>query len=265
MGPHSWGRDGMHKHPEVSLFLKEAQEKWVGCTPGSGHDPGSTVSLLVLPDVIVLIIVKGLDVVTAAGLKQSCAGLRDPTCSTRLQEAQPSLPGWASNWEGQGSQGAVPLPHCPPPPCPCPPPMNTKLGTHTVLISVNAKVDLCNPVEWSAERTMQALSTWAGSITSRGNLLCACPSEPGWRLEGVCDPEHVVAERKARAPRPVQECGCQWGGAPSCAHLPSLQLWKEYLGGSHLAAVSALRVSGGCGGTLHLACPRVTPGSQLRK
>lgn len=48
----------------------------MGLTPGSSRHSGSAVRLLVLPDVILLIIVKRLDVVTAAGLKQSCAGLQ---------------------------------------------------------------------------------------------------------------------------------------------------------------------------------------------
>lgn len=47
-----------------------------GLTPGPGRHPGGAVRPLVLPDVLLLVVVEGLDAVTAAGLKQSCAGLR---------------------------------------------------------------------------------------------------------------------------------------------------------------------------------------------
>lgn len=43
--------------------------------PGSGSHPGGTVCILILPDVI-LIIIKGLDMITTAGLEESSTGLQ---------------------------------------------------------------------------------------------------------------------------------------------------------------------------------------------
>lgn len=92
-GPRIWGGghsqcsrasqpgQGWVHTPPGPLLLREAQ-KGEGCTPGSGRHPGSTASLPVLPDVIILVVIKGLDVVTAAGLKQSRAGLRESTSPT---------------------------------------------------------------------------------------------------------------------------------------------------------------------------------------
>lgn len=97
--------------------------------PGSGRHPGSTVCVPVLPDVIVLV-VKGLDVVTAAGLEQSRAG---------LQERPPWL------WVAPRGKVATPTPW---------PPASSKLGTHTVLVGIDGEVYLCNPVKGRAVRTV---------------------------------------------------------------------------------------------------------------
>lgn len=165
-GRHSWGRTGAHKRPQASLLFKEVQGRCAGHTPGSGHDPGGAASLLVLPDVIVLVIVEGLDVVAAAGLEQSRAGLRDPTCPTRLPGARPT----ASQDGPPAGRGRPPWssPSSPLPTTAVSLSSSNKhqAGTHAVLVSVDAKVDLCDPVKWSAERTVWTLGIWAGGITS---------------------------------------------------------------------------------------------------
>lgn len=110
--------------------------------PGPGHHPRGTASLLILPDVVVLLIIEGLDAVTAAGLEQSCAGLQG-------QELADHHPGrraatcWGDSLGAPPSQGQ---------------PLAVQQLTHTVLLCVNAEVDLCNPVEWGAAGTNGPIS-----------------------------------------------------------------------------------------------------------
>lgn len=153
-----------------------------GLTPGPGRHPGGAVRLLVLPDVILLVVVEGLDAVAAAGLKQSCAGLR-ARAATQLH-GRPERLSRASGWQdGARAPRSSPAPHyCPAGTASPAPPAREEQGTHAVLVRVDAEVDLRDPIERSTVATRAGLSTGLPGprglpLAPLGDASRSCPSQ----------------------------------------------------------------------------------------
>jgi len=164
-----WGRAGSAHTAFWGLSASGGLGRQVGLTPGSGRHPGSAVHLLVLPDVILLVIIKGLDVVTAAGLKQSCAG--------------------------------------------------------TVLVSINAEVDLRDPIKGSTA-TREILSTLTATRAARcTGYFRSCP----WRMpDAAAPPRGNTAKSKgvdssagSDRPRGYEQMGASVEGGGSLSPPPS--------------------------------------------